>query len=251
MKRFYLDVGNTRAKWLLVDGEVERRGVVVLSSPTERVAKLIAIAPNVEFVGVSCVKGDEYIAKLAGSLIEAWGVEPVFAATREKQMGLNCAYKEPGRLGVDRWLAMLAAWVGSGQNSAVCVVDCGSAITIDLVSSEGAHLGGYILPGLRLGISGLLKGTDKVRVDFDKLPLATLDLGENTTDAVYHGALFSLNACVESSMNMLQNLQVGKECTLLLTGGDGGLLSKLTSQESVYNEDLVLQGLKLYFDNPC
>lgn len=251
MSRFYLDVGNTRAKWLCLDKGVERIGVVDLSMQKDDALTLRAIAPGVEFVGVSCVKGDEYIAELTATIIKAWGVAPVFAVSHQKQMGLTCAYEEPSRLGVDRWLAMLAAWSEVGYKSALCVVDCGSAITIDIVSSEGVHLGGYILPGLRLGVGGLLRGTDKVIVDFDKLTSATLDLGVNTTEAVYHGALFSLNACVESSMNMLQNLQIGKECTLILTGGDGGLLSKLTSQESVYNEDLVLQGLKLYFDNPC
>ncbi|MDP1069535.1 type III pantothenate kinase, partial [Klebsiella pneumoniae] len=70
-----------------------------------------------------------------------------------------------GRMGVDRWLAMLAAWQRVGQSC--WVVDCGSAITLDLLDAEGRHQGGYILPGLRLMQQSLLGNTAEVRVDRD------------------------------------------------------------------------------------
>ena len=141
---------------------------------------------------------------------------------------------------------MLAAWVR--YKKPICIVDCGSAVTIDLVASSGLHMGGYILPGLRLGVEGLLRGTDKIVVDFDNLSKATLTLGQNTTEAVYNGAVFSLEASVNAAMKTLRESCKEEGCILLLTGGDGRLLSELTTLESVYDEDLVLYGLKLYFD---
>lgn len=246
MKTLYLDIGNTRSKWLFDNLGVETRGILTQEALEDKDV-LRNLFPEVEKVAVSCVKGDDYLGRLKDSVMAAWGIGLCAASTRSSQLGLICAYDEPERLGVDRWLAMLAAW--RIHNCPVCVVDCGSAVTIDLVASSGQHLGGYILPGLRIGVQGLLQGTDRVIVDFDKLQTATLELGQNTTEAVYHGALFSLNANVESAYRTLKGQQPDNNCVLVLTGGDGLLLSELTTLDYDLNEDLVLQGLKLYFDN--
>jgi type III pantothenate kinase len=246
VRKLYLDIGNTRAKWLLDEGGLFRRGWVELGKGCDREG-LQAIADSVCFVAVSCVKGDEYVRALASTVMDVWGVTLSMAVTSAAQLGVTCAYGDPSRLGIDRWLVMLAAW--NRYKSPICIVDCGSAITIDLVTLDGLHMGGYILPGLRLGVEGLLKGTDKVVVDFDNLAKATLTVGKNTTEAVYNGALFSLDASVNAAMKVLRKCCRRESCILLLTGGDGQLLSELTTLESVYDEDLVLHGLKLYFDN--
>ncbi len=246
MRKLYLDIGNTRAKWLLDEGCQFKRGWVELGKGVDKEA-LQAIADDVCFVAVSCVKDDEYVKTLASRVNDVWGVVLSVAVTSAAQLGLTCAYDEPSRLGIDRWLVMLAAW--NRYKTPLCIVDCGSAITIDLVASNGLHMGGYILPGLRLGVESLLRGTDKILVDFDNLNEATLSAGQNTTEAVYNGALFSLDASVNAAMRMLRKECQGESCSLLLTGGDGRLLSELTTLESVYDEDLVLHGLKLYFDN--
>ena len=245
MRKLYLDIGNTRAKWLLDDDGKFSRGWVKLGGESDK-KELRAITSDVCLVAVSCVKGDDYVRALASSVMDVWGVNLSVAITLARQQGLTCAYDDPSRLGIDRWLVMLAAWIK--YKKPICIVDCGSAITIDLVASSGMHMGGYILPGLRLGVEGLLRGTDKIVVDFDNLNKAALALGQNTTEAVYNGAVFSLDASVSAAMQTLRVRCKGEDCILLLTGGDGRLLSELTTLESVYDEDLVLHGLKLYFD---
>ena len=245
MRKLYLDIGNTRAKWLLDDDGQFRRGLVMLNGECDKKV-LRSITSDVYFVAVSCVKDDEYVRALACSVMDAWGVTLSVAVTLAEQQGLICAYDDPSRLGIDRWLVMLAAW--ARYKKPICIVDCGSAVTIDLVASSGLHMGGYILPGLRLGVEGLLRGTDKIVVNFDNLSKAALNLGQNTTEAVYNGAVFSLEASVNAAMKTLRGSCKEEDCILLLTGGDGRLLSELTTLESVYDEDLVLYGLKLYFD---
>lgn len=247
MTNLYFDVGNTRSKWLKVDGEGEESGVLNTSLEELEAGELLLIASSVSRVMVSSVKASERIQNFIDCVNRAWGVEPLIAMTQASQRGVVCSYDDPGRLGVDRWLAMLAAKdVSDGET--VCVVDCGSAITIDVVLASGEHAGGYILPGLRLSIGALLEGTDSVIVDVDNLSAASGVLGKSTTDAVYNGALFNLKSLVEATVAQIDDENGEKGCLLVITGGDGRRLSQLICLESLYIENLVLEGLKLYFD---
>ena len=139
MSKLYLDIGNTRAKWLLDDDGQFRRGWIRLDGENDK-KELQAIAGDVCFVAVSCVRGDESVRALASSVMDVWGVNLSVAVTLANQQGLICAYDDPSRLGIDRWLVMLAA--RAKYKKPTCVVDCGSAITIDLVASSGLHMGG-------------------------------------------------------------------------------------------------------------
>jgi type III pantothenate kinase len=67
-----------------------------------------------------------------------------------ESLGITNGYQEPERLGVDRWLALIGAAGITRQNC--FVIDAGSAITIDLLGSDGRHLGGAILPGVNTSI---------------------------------------------------------------------------------------------------
>ncbi|WP_352284776.1 type III pantothenate kinase, partial [Pseudoalteromonas sp. Q18-MNA-CIBAN-0097] len=71
------------------------------------------------------------------------------------------AYEHVGNLGIDRWLALIAGFT-LYPNTACIVVDAGTATTIDVLDSEGLHLGGWILPGLDLMTSSLTQNTQRV-----------------------------------------------------------------------------------------
>jgi pantothenate kinase type III len=77
--------------------------------------------------------------------------------TQKYALGVRNAYPKHNKLGVDRWLAMLAAY--HYYNAPVCIVSCGSALTLDIVDSQGQHLGGMIMPGLNLMQQALSRGT--------------------------------------------------------------------------------------------
>ena len=87
-------------------------------------------------------------------------------------------------LGVDRWLALLAAH-RHAPTEPLMVLDCGSAITLDLLVVGGRHLGGYIVPGLALMRSSLLSETAGVAVE--ALSSVTSCPGRDTSTAVGHG----------------------------------------------------------------
>ena len=92
-----------------------------------------------------------------------WGV-PFKTIKAEAQQGaLINGYMEPERLGVDRWLAMLAVIEEEQPEVPICVIDCGSAITIDAVNAKGEHVGGLIVPGISMMRNALVKGTSGIR----------------------------------------------------------------------------------------
>ena len=109
--------------------------------------------------------------------------------------GVVNSYVRPERLGVDRWLAIVEAWHSRG---AAIVIDCGSAITLDAVSSAGRHQGGYIVPGLRMLERSLTGGTGAVRIDSGIE--RGLGPGKSMTECVQNGVLRMSGASVTDDL---------------------------------------------------
>ena len=130
---------------------------------------------------------------------------------------ITCAYDDPQTLGVDRWLAMLAAY--SQFNEALLVVDAGSAITMDLLGPEGQHLGGYIAPGLRLMHDALWRDTSDIGLVANNFQELLLLLCENTQQAVNRGCLLMAVATIEKLASQYP-------VRIVVTGGDAKCLEQ-------------------------
>src|SRR5204863_1090099 len=155
-----VDIGNTRIKWALYDGErLAQHGSAVHRGAVDAALRAFAAALPRELARV-------VVANVAGDALEralraAVGSRAVdFVATSAERFGVRCAYAEPQRLGVDRWVAVLAAH--SLAAGAACVIDAGTAVTFDAVAADGAHLGGLILPGARLLAAALDRNTNAI-----------------------------------------------------------------------------------------
>ena len=149
--------------------------------------------------------------------------------------GVRCGYADPSSLGVDRWLAVVAAY--HLYQTSLLIVDAGSAMTLDLVSEDGRHLGGYILPGLTLMRDALWRGTDRVKVDRE-VDECGIDPGMDTITAVNHGSLLAAIATVEKLANQYQS-------KVVVTGGYAKKLLPYLHPNIDYLPDLVLDGLAL------
>jgi type III pantothenate kinase len=232
-----VDIGNTFLKWRYGGaGQGWVRGRLLTAQLDE--GQFNCWPEAVSRVRVACVAGPEVAALIARYCQARWSLVPEFAQVQVQAAGVRNSYADPSRMGVDRWVAMLAAY--NEVAGAVCVVDCGSAITIDFVAQDGAHRGGYIVPGLRLMASSLLANTAQVVTDqsieqFDMTP------GTHTSTAVFHGINFVFDAIVQ---RLLGQLESGYPSTqLLITGGDGELFARLAGCGE-YRPDLVLDGLR-------
>lgn len=243
-----IDVGNTRAKWRVVDalGQAGDRGHWAHSKMA-----LPAAAELDDMLGCSRCRRAR-VGSVAGAALnqrlQGWAVtrklDMQFAQASVACAGVSNSYDQPARMGVDRWLAMLAAFNRYGGN--LCVIDCGTALTFDVVSAAGKHIGGLIMPGVRLQQNALGEHTDKVI--FSKQPTAgELRLGTDTPGCVHNGSKFMLVGAIHEVLSYVEQ-QVGADVQCVISGGDAALLLPLLRpllQESVIEaSDIVLDGLQ-------
>ena len=230
-----IDAGNTRLKWRC-------RGA---STTAARVADSVSAisaeleGSRIERVHIASVRVPQFLEQLAAESEQAFAAEVTVARVSSHCSGLRINYADPSRLGVDRWLAMLAA--RALAPSACLVVDCGTALTLDRVSAEGEHEGGFILPGLALMRRSLEENT-RIRLDSSYVP-GSIELGNSTDAAVYHGTLAAAVALIQVQWSELN--QASTPARLVLTGGGAGELSRqLQAQAAETVPDLVLDGLR-------
>jgi type III pantothenate kinase len=235
-----LDVGNTRIKWRLLE---ERGNTVTRSGAVAELGQLSATSlpgQSITRIRVACVRQKAMSEVLQGWAKENWHLTPELARVHPDCAGVSIRYRG---LGVDRWLAMLAAFRVAGR--ACLVVDCGTALTLDLLDDSGVHIGGYIVPGLALGARSLQEHTE-IRLS-DEPPRYALAPASSTEEAIYSGSLLMLLSLLERVSRTV--LPDGKTVSLLfLTGGDAReflLHLKLPDVEIREQASLVLDGLAI------
>lgn len=243
MSVLLIDQGNSRLKWAVHAGN--------LPLASERVSyRDQSLASALEMQWASLARPERVlVASVADSgsryglqqwLQHRWSLTPEFLVSPAQGQGIRNAYSEPARLGCDRWAAMVAAYHLAG--SGVCVVDCGTAVTLDVVTAEGQHRGGLILPGLAAMQTGLGHHTALPQVDFATAGDALL--GVTTEDAIVLGSTRAVAALVDETLTAASE-QYGDELACYLTGGDAGLIVTRLAGPCVQVPDLVLQGLAM------
>lgn len=237
-----IDVGNTWAKWRLLDGsQLLRRGRAATAEfPEAELGNL----QGVRSVRLASVSSPANTVAIAAALSAMFAVDVKIAETVAYQAGLTNAYADPAQMGVDRWLAMLAAF--NTAKRGCLVVSCGTAVTIDSIRDDGVHEGGYILPGLMMMRSALLARTGRIQFKPGDFAVSRV-LGNSTARAVEHGAVHAVLSAIERACKD----HVGRRgaCSLFITGGDASsLITQLdlpaSSVSCHYVEDLVLNGLQ-------
>lgn len=235
-----LDIGNSRIKWACYQHGRWLAENVALQTGTAAAWEFLKTLPaEPRRILAVCVAGSE----IAGQLVDAsrllWSCEIEFAVALGQQRGLRNGYRDPEQLGADRWLAMLAARRHSAE--ALCVVDAGTAITVDLVEADGLHRGGFILPGLGLMAAALDFGTGEIRSRAERslaAPANSPGPAADTRGAVNNAALLAAAGLIDRARQM-----TASPATLVLTGGDAPALQPLLPASCLLRPRLVLEGL--------
>ena len=245
MKALLLDVGNSRLKWGVLDSAAMRRtGHVTQSAIREQGLSTLArkLPRNVDAVIACNVAGKTFATDLAAFIRSHCGLDVQFVQPVAKAFGVTNGYRQPQRLGADRWVAMIGAraWCASS----CLVVDAGTAITIDALDDDGQHLGGQILPGLQLMASALAKNTG----DLPNLGTRQLNTAVNgkifagsTAAAIASGVSGAAAGAVARALRAMR--QKGFKPTVVLTGGDALRIQSALDEEAHFRPQLVLEGL--------
>lgn len=241
-----IDVGNTRVKWVLYQGEkIADNGVFEYSLNTFKDSFIVAM-PSLE--GVTIFIGNvagARLEKMLTEVLETSGCKNyVYAQTEAEQCGVVNSYADFSRLGVDRWLGMIAGFHHGkrAEGDSVCIIDCGTAITLDVVDPNGRHLGGVIAPGYRLMRSMLNQKTNDINALETNESVSSICLANTTDDAVRQGCAQLLVGGLARMISRYSESQKNKMCCIV-TGGDGGWVADLLEVEVVYESMLVNQGL--------
>jgi type III pantothenate kinase len=153
--------------------------------------------------------------------------------------------ERPDMVGIDRLLDALAANRLRQPGRAAIVVDVGSAVTVDLVSPDGAFCGGAILPGIGMSARALHEFTDLLPLlDLSELTAPPPPLGTATVPAMQSGLFWgTVGAIRELSQQMGDGL--AEPAQLILAGGAGPAVAKLLGPEARFVPHLTLSGIAL------
>jgi len=243
-----IDIGNSWAKWRVLDAPLDTNVVMGKTRSAEFPSEEILSLRNIRRVRLASVRSGAETTRISQAISSVLGVGVEVAETARCQAGLTNSYQDPSHMGVDRWLAMLAAFnrqeTGTAKRGCL-VVSCGTAVTLDSIRNDGVHEGGYILPGLFMMREALLSNTGRIQFTPGEFEVSRV-LGRSTTEAVEHGAVHAVLSAIEHLCE--ERVKQWGSGDVFITGGDALQLSKQLRVSSAVSiqcvEDLVLEGLR-------
>ena len=180
--------------------------------------------------------GEKVNSQIEAWMTEKWSVGVRFLHSEAQWQNLHNGYENPESLGVDRWVALVGA--ASKYSYPFVVCDIGTAVTIDMVSHDGNHLGGYIIPGIDMMVHSLIKGT---AIDIAPLKFegGISSVPDNSYSAINQG-------CIRAVVSLIDSIMSGTEkgCLSIITGGGAEQIAPLLSSESIVENNLIFLGIK-------
>lgn len=161
------------------------------------------------------------------------------------EIGLVNNYDNPRDVGADRLVNGLAAW--KKYNSAVMIVDFGTATTVDAVSREGHYLGGAIAPGLQISTDALFRAA--ARLPRVELTAPEHALGRNTVASMQSGVVWGYVGLVKELVTRCAPEVTSGELKIIATGGLAELIAPHVPAIQHIEPHLTLDGLRLIWEN--
>jgi type III pantothenate kinase len=157
--------------------------------------------------------------------------------------GMPILLENPHELGPDRLANAVAGY--DRCHGACVVVDFGTAINYDVVSSAGEYLGGIISPGIEISIEALTSRAARLtRIDI-KEPRSLI--GKSTDAALQAGIVYGFAGQVDGICARLRE-EMGEEITTIATGGLANVIVGFTQSIDVVDDLLTLKGLRLIYE---
>ena len=170
------------------------------------------------------------------------GLECIRVSTK-LDTGLEIKMKNPTGLGADRLLNAVAGIEKYGKP--LIVVDLGTTITLDVVSREGAYLGGVIAPGMEIGMESLFSRAAKL----PQIELVAPEnyIGGNTVEAIQSGISYGTAGMVDRMIKGIFK-ELGGPCRVVVTGGHAPIIAKYSNRVDTVDQWLTLDGLRILYE---
>ena len=170
------------------------------------------------------------------------GLECIRVSTK-LNTGLKIKMKNPTGLGADRLLNAVAGIEKYG--TPLIVVDLGTAITFDVISEDGAYLGGVISPGMELGMESLFSRTAKL----PQIELVAPEnyIGGNTVEAIQSGLVSRHGRDGQKAIKGIFK-ELGGPCRVVATGGHAPIIAKYSNRVDSVDPWLTLDGLRILYE---
>lgn len=240
-----IDVGNTRIKYVVTSSDQP----IGTDEPLARAHNgdfadcltqlLVDVEVKPQSVFVSNVAGEDAAQAIAQYCDARWRLPVEFARVERTALGVKNGYQRLVELGVDRWVAIHGARHWADGN--VIVVNCGTAITVDVLSADNRFIGGAILPGPMMAMRALSQ--DAAGIPQVPMGNSGLEIGSSTRDCVHAGAWAACAGGVEKMVvEITRQLPDVVQC-IVVSGGAAAELLKLVKFDYCYDANLVLRGL--------
>lgn len=258
------DLGNSRIKWQLQSESASEYGAAAwrelessstsLKKLQDRIWQLNADGIEALEVQVSSVAGPKTEELFNHWLQEKLNAKAHYIQVEKEFAGVRVAYEDIRRLGVDRWLAMLAAHdlADNKKPGFSIVIDAGSAITIDYLGPQGVHEGGLIVPGLPLLCESMSSGTHNLRPESLTLP-QNWKPGCDTVSGISEGASAMYVGLVNEALSYYIKKAEAQHSRIkvYLSGGDAKVFlpwceAVLGAEHILLKDYLVLDGMQVW-----
>lgn len=235
-----VDIGNTRTKYCIVDKGLRSPQQAVLNDRISNAFLSEKFNDANKFI-VASVSHEQLTNKIS-DWCETLNIDYQRVVSDVKKNSVVSGYKIASQLGVDRWLALVAAGALYPKKN-VLIVDAGTATTIDFLTSSAQHQGGWILAGIDTLVTSVL--ADTVQVKAKKVEKESLAFGKTTSENVSNAAWVATVGAINLAISQVkeQGFILHK---LIITGGNANLLAPLITHENTVDEELVFSGLQAY-----
>lgn len=240
-----IDIGNTRLKRAVWDGHSVHDFRAVAHGGGSSAIDFDALwkgIENIESAWIASVAPPELDTAVADSLRERFGRAVHFVRSQVHACGVTSAYAHPEDLGVDRFLSLIA--VHALEKRPSVVVSCGTALTLDALMANGTHMGGLIVPGLRLMQESLRTGTARLG---EVQSAGAVEMADNTGDAIESGIQLATVAVIERFVGTATG-RLGVAPLVILSGGDALRVGAALTISHRIEAEIVLRGLAQFAD---
>lgn len=173
--------------------------------------------------------------------LKVFGLKPL-KFQEDFKIPMRVLVKEPEKVGQDRLLNTFAVY--QRFQKLAMVIDFGTAITLDIVSSQGEFLGGVIMPGITTMAKSLQENC--ALLPFIEPKPISRALGKNTQEAIragiYLGIIGSINYLIQQI-----TAELNQKPWIVATGGDAALFKRKLPLVKQVIPNLTLEGLVLAY----